>query len=180
MKLLERFLLATLLGLSASCQSSNPDLLLVTADTKFEEGDFQGAIVEYSKVLQEHPENLRATNNRGVAKLQTGNIPGAIKDFNLAIALDATFAEAYYNRGLARFKSNEIDGAIADYTEALRCNARYGKAWAGRGIALLKKGDRDGAVTDFKTALSVSPADWPDRRAVEAELAKLQKPRDDK
>jgi hypothetical protein len=171
---------AAILSELASCQSFDKDATLLKADMRFEEGDFRAAILEYDRVLRHDPENLRALNNIGVARLRTGDPKGAIADLDTAVALQPGFAEALCNRGLARFQLGDMDGAIADYNAAVGLNSRYAKAWAARGIARGRKGDSEGAAGDFRTALNVAPTDWPDRKAVEAELAKLQTPAGEK
>lgn len=164
----------------ASCSTFDRDAALVRADTRFEDGDFEAAIADYTRVLRDDPENVRAYNNRGVARLRTDNAKGAIADFDAALQRQPAFAEALCNRGLARFQTGEIDGAISDYSAALSHSSRYAKAWAARGIARSMKGDLEGAASDFKAALDVAPAEWPDRKAVEAELAKITKVKDGK
>ena len=178
-----RFVTAILLALPiflASCTANQKESTLTRADMRFEEGDFRGAIVDYSLVLEEDPKLARAYNNRGVARLRLGDFQGALLDLDQALSLTPYIGEGYYNRALARFSLGEIDGAIADYTEAIRFTPRYSKALAGRGHARSKKGDLDGAITDFKASLESATEDWPDRKAVEAELARVQKARDGK
>ncbi len=168
-------LAATTLLLLAACQSFDPEAAILKADLRFEEGDFGSAIFEYDRVLHHDPLNIRALNNRGVARLRLGDVAGALADLDAVLEIQPSFAEAHYNRGLAHFQKGDVDAAISDYSAAVGHHPRYAKAWAARGIARSKKGDLAGAALDYKTALDVAPADWTDRKAVEAELAKLPK-----
>src|SRR5438045_3879132 len=99
MNSLKRLLVALAIALGSACQSVDKDALLVRADTRFEEGEFRAAIIDYSKFLERRPDSVRALNNRGVARLRTGDPQAAAADFDAAIALQPDFAEAFYNRG---------------------------------------------------------------------------------
>lgn len=89
------------------------------------------------------------------------------------MALPDPFAEAYYNRGVARFRLGRKGEAILDFTEALKMNPQYSKSLVARGLVFSAGGDRNSALSDFRKALELSPADWSERKAVEAEIARL-------
>jgi tetratricopeptide (TPR) repeat protein len=163
-----------------ACSTTNPDEAYRRANLRFEEGDFDAAIADYTLVLQEDPRMAKAYNNRGVAYLRKGDPDAAIADFDACLAIAPAFAEARCNRGLARFRKGDLDGSIADYDEAIRLNPSYARAYAARGSSRGKKGDLEGAVADFRKALDVAPKDWPDRKALEAELEKTLKAREGK
>ena len=52
-----------------------------TAKAKFEQGDYIGAIEEYTKILQLNPQNVGVYYNRGLMKYKTGDIEGSKSDF---------------------------------------------------------------------------------------------------
>ena len=92
---------------------------LSTAETKFNSGDYSGAIEDCSKAIELNPENAIAYYNRGGAKLRQENYRGAIEDYSKVIELNPEFVIAYYNRGNARYALEDYRGAIGDYTKAL-------------------------------------------------------------
>lgn len=84
------------------------------ADILRGQGDFAGAIADYSQALTSLPDFVAALNGRGVAYLSTGDNAKAIADFNKALQLDPQNAKALYGRGLARRKSGDTTGGDAD------------------------------------------------------------------
>ncbi len=158
-----------------ACTTTHPGEAYRRANLRFEEGQFDAAIADYTLVLQEDPRMAKAYNNRGVAYLRKGDLDAAVADFDACLAISPAFAEARCNRGLARFRKGDLDGSIADCDEAIRLSPSYARAYAARGSSRAKKGDVDGAVADFRKALEIAPQDWPDRKALEAELERILK-----
>jgi tetratricopeptide (TPR) repeat protein len=169
------FLLATVL---AGCSSEpapplNPQEPFEAGNHSLDRGDYAGAIESYSSALALDPSMAQAYNNRGLARAASGDLEGAVRDYDTCIALPNPFAEAFYNRGVARVRLKSLKEAILDFTEAIRLNRSYARAFAGRGLALVQAGDPKGGAADLRKALEVAPSDWPERKAVQAELEKL-------
>ena len=70
-------------------------------------GDFSGAIANYTKAIKIDPNYADAYINRGLAKDNLEDYYGAIADYNKAIELDPNDAVAYYNRGVVKEIINE-------------------------------------------------------------------------
>jgi tetratricopeptide (TPR) repeat protein len=165
---------------AASCATVDPEEELRQANARFDQQDWDGAIVAYTGILDREPTFARAWNNRGVCKLQKRDLVGAISDFDRCVQVAPDFAEGFYDRGTARLRRGDLEGAIADFGEAIRLNPKYGKALAGRGLARGKKGDLNASAVDLKEALDASAEDSPDRPAIQAELVRVLKLRDGK
>ena len=73
---------------------------LSQANAKYEAGDLDGAIADYSRALALDPKNSTIYNNRGLAILDKCNFAGALANFNHALALDPNDAKIYNNRAL--------------------------------------------------------------------------------
>lgn len=104
----------------------------------FKLGNFDQAIVEFTKAIDIDPNLAKAYNNRGVAYAQEGSLPRAIADFTMAIANNLKDSEAYNNRGRAYASTGNLTQAIFDYTKAIENNAFYVKAYNNREIAYYK------------------------------------------
>lgn len=139
-------------------------------------GDPRAAIEEYTIALEQNPGHGLAWNNRGLAHAALKEFDFAIADYDRCLALPEPFAEAYYNRGIARFRVGRKGDAVVDLTEALKLNPQYLRALAGRGLVFSAGGDRESALADFRKALEMAPTDWPERKSVEAEVARLSEP----
>ena len=69
---------------------------------KYEQGDYQGAIADYTKALEINPESANAYYNRGNAKNKLGDHQGAIADYTKALEIDPQNGIAYLNRGVVK------------------------------------------------------------------------------
>ncbi|MCM1982371.1 tetratricopeptide repeat protein [Lyngbya confervoides] len=78
------------------------------------QGDYQGAIADYSQAIELSPQNPEIYYNRGVAYYSVGNSPSAIADFNQTLQLDPAKAQAYANRGAIFLESGNSQAALAD------------------------------------------------------------------
>ncbi len=63
------------------------------------DGDFENAIIEYTKAIELNPMNFKAWFNRGFAYDKLGQCNRAVSDYGYALAIDPKNAFAYYNRG---------------------------------------------------------------------------------
>jgi tetratricopeptide (TPR) repeat protein len=64
-------------------------------------GQYDKAIVDYTRALEVNPANSFAYYNRGITKDRMGDFEGAVADFSSAIALDPKNADFYHNRGFS-------------------------------------------------------------------------------
>jgi tetratricopeptide (TPR) repeat protein len=175
---MKRLLLAVFGLLPAACQSLPPaDESFARGNVLLDAGDAPGAIGAYTAALQQNDRHALAYNNRGLARAALKDYEGALSDYTACLALPDPFAEAHYNRGIALLRLGRKGEAIVDFTDALKLNPQYARAHAGRGLAFAAGGDKASALADYRKALDVAPPDWSDRKAVEAEIAKLSEPK---
>jgi tetratricopeptide (TPR) repeat protein len=133
------------------------DDFLIQGRGKYDRGDFQGAIADYTSAIRLNPKYANAYNNRGLAHAQLGNKQEAINDYNQALQVDPNLALAYYNRGAARAQSGDKQGAIEDYNQALRIDPNYANAYNNRGLARAESGDKQKALLDYNQAIKLDP-----------------------
>ena len=104
-------------------------------NTKYDLGDYKGAIADYDSAIRLKPDYAGAYNNRGIAKDNLGQHFAAIADYDSAIRLKPDSANAYYNRGIAKRKLGQHFAAIADYDIAIRLKPDSADAYNNRGNA---------------------------------------------
>ena len=75
-----------------------------SANEKFDKEDYQGAIDDYSKIIELDPKNVDAWTQRGDTKFSLKNYHGAIDDCAKAIELDPNNTYAWAKRGEAKFR----------------------------------------------------------------------------
>ena len=98
-------------------EPSREDLLLPGME-KGIQGDYQGAIAEFTAVIRRHPQEPEAYYNRGIARGKIGDRQRAMTDYNQAILLNPNFAEAYAERGLLHWELGNQQSALADWQKA--------------------------------------------------------------
>lgn len=119
-------------------------------------GDLDGALADYNRVIQLHPD-AAAYNGRGSIKKAKHDLDGALADYNRAIELSGGNAVAYYNRGITKQTKGDLDGAIADLNPAIELDPKNASAYHSRGGAKAMKGDLDGALADYNRAIELNP-----------------------
>jgi len=96
---------------------------------KYEQGDYQGAIADYSKAIEINPQDADYYFIRGLAKSRLKNRQGAIADYNKAIAINPQYVLAYSNRGIAKELVGDLKGACADWKEASSLGDKDAAGW---------------------------------------------------
>ncbi|MCL4256293.1 MAG: tetratricopeptide repeat protein, partial [Anaerolineae bacterium] len=125
--------------------------------SKYDKGDFAGAIEDYTKSIELNRNQYLAFYNRGLAKNRLGNKPAALMDYTQALMLQADYFVAYYQRGVLRGELGDIDGEIEDYSTAIRYNPQYHQAYNNRAAAYMDKKLYDKAIDDANHALLIKP-----------------------
>ena len=145
--------------LSQGKQSISADTYFLWGNAKFYLGDYVGAIVNYTRVIQHEPDNATAYYNRGLAKYNLGQYIAAIVDYNIAIRLKPNDASAYTNRGVAKAKLGQHFAAITDYDIAIRLKPNDAGAYYNRGNAKHYLGQHFAAIADYDIAIRLKPDD---------------------
>jgi tetratricopeptide (TPR) repeat protein len=134
------------------------DALLNRGYNRYDRGDLDGAIADYSKAIKINPKSEDAFYNRGLARDNQGDLQGAIADYSKAIEIDPTSDRSYQNRGYSRWKKGDLQGAIADSSKAVELNPKEAGAYGIRGVALLEQGKDAEAQKDFEQCLKLDPS----------------------
>jgi tetratricopeptide (TPR) repeat protein len=124
--------------------------------TRYELDDKQGAIADYTQVIQINPDHDVAYNNRGLVRYELGNKEGAIADLNRAILVNPCNSIAYCNRGVIRAELGNPMGAIEDYSYAIHVDPSCIPAYFQRGLARSQMGNKMGSIEDFSDVLSLN------------------------
>lgn len=127
--------------------------------SKLVAGDFQGAIADLNKAIQQDPDESRAYFLRGRARSSLGDFPGAIEDYDKAIGLEPDDSNSYLSRGLAKFNAEDFEAAIKDYDQTIKLNPDSFTAHEERGRTKVKLGDLEGALKDIDTCIQIRPTD---------------------
>ncbi|MGI0493545.1 hypothetical protein ACN4EG_17325 [Alkalinema pantanalense CENA528] len=124
--------------------------------TRYELDDKQGAILDYTQVIQMNADHDVAYNNRGLVRYELGNKEGAIADLNRAILINPCNSLAYCNRGVIRAELGNPMGAIEDYSYAIHADFNCTPAYFQRGLVRFQMGNKMGAVEDFSEVIRLN------------------------
>lgn len=101
-------------------------MLLLEGGIKVMQGDLQGALTDYQKVIEINPDNIEAYLQVGYVKNLQGNEEEAKDQFAKAdemiaqgLIKDPNNARMYYLRGRSKRYAKDYDGAIDDIKKAV-------------------------------------------------------------
>jgi len=149
------WLYAILLGAVFAFAVSRSDV--ANGYAKFNKGDWDGAIADYTKAIESNPNDTDAIMGRGAAKRAKGDLDGAIADYSTVIESKPDNADAYVGRGDVNYSKRDWDDAIADFTKSIEIKPNNADAYTRRGAAKFGKGDWAGAMTDYNKAIALNP-----------------------
>lgn len=121
-------------------------------------GDLDGALADYNRVIELHP-NAAAYTGRGNVKREKRDLDGALADYNRAIELNGDNPTAYYNRAVTKQAKGDLDGALADFDPAIQLDPKNAAAYHSRGAARVMRGDLDGALADYNRSIELNSKD---------------------
>lgn len=125
---------------------------------KFSQGDFSGAVAEYSNAIKINPKRGGLYLQRGLAYLEQNNYQLALDDFNTAFENDkANKTAILVCRGRAFSGLKKYDLALADLNEAVSEDPKFVLAYISRADNYLAGGEDDKALADLEQALSLDP-----------------------
>ena len=114
-------------------------------------------IAKYSREIEEHPDNYRAYNNRGIVYQKKGLHHLSIADFNKVLELNPFFVLAYVNRGNAHQEVGEYESAVADLNKAIELDPDNSMAYNNRGFTFMLMGRYEDAERDIRKSLQLGP-----------------------
>ena len=94
---------------------------------KYNKGDFNGAIADYTKAIEIDSDYEGFYINRGAAKYKLKNFSGAIADYSKAIQLDPNNGKIYYNRGFPKGMLEDYEGSCEDFNKSLELGIKFKK-----------------------------------------------------
>jgi tetratricopeptide (TPR) repeat protein len=97
------------------------------ANTRYDLGDYQGAIADYTQAIQFNPQDAYAYYNRGNIRYDLEDYEGAIADYTQVIQINPQDADAYYSRGNCHYHLGEQQNAMADFQRSTDIYRQQGK-----------------------------------------------------
>ncbi len=140
---------------------------------KFRVKDYAGAIVDFDKVIELDPGDVRAYYERGRAQDRLGDHDSAIVSCTQVLKMDPGEADAYYARGSIKARRGDYTEAIIDLDKAIELDVQHADAYSNRGgvkFLLGKSEEANGnaekaqslykaAIADCNKAIEIDPED---------------------
>lgn len=136
------------------------DAYVERGDERYEQGDLDGAIDDYTEALEMGGDDTDIYRKRGVARAAMNDVDGAIEDWSTALELDPENVEARVDRALVFYEDEQPQRALDDYDKAAEIEERP-EIFANRGVARFQTGDVEGAKEDLDHALDLDDESVP-------------------
>ena len=125
---------------------------------KQEQGDYTGAMEDFTRAIELKPDDTYAYTNRAGVKRELDDYDGAIEDYNQAIKLKPDDANAYLGRGMAKVGLDDHLAAIEDFTTVIKLKPDNPTAYHLRGHSKQDLGQQEAAEIDFQKAKELESA----------------------
>eukprot|EP01123_Difflugia_compressa_P010919 TRINITY_DN4135_c0_g1_i1.p1 TRINITY_DN4135_c0_g1~~TRINITY_DN4135_c0_g1_i1.p1 ORF type:complete len:489 (-),score=111.29 TRINITY_DN4135_c0_g1_i1:210-1676(-) len=137
---------------------SEAEKLKEIGNKKFQSGDYDEAIVNYSKAIDLSPSAIYYAN-RAACYAAQNLIDKSLQDCNKAIELDGTYAKGYFRRGSAYFALGKLMEAEMDFNKVIQLEPKNEQSKTqiktiNRIRSLLERGSKCLQDQDWPEALS--------------------------
>jgi choline-sulfatase len=131
---------------------NDPDLLNAYGIALADNGDINGAVQQFQRILQSDPDNGRAYQNLGIVALRSGQVPLARKYLEKALLIDPKLPLALNTLGVAAAQSGDFNAAIDDWSKVVALDPNQLDALYNLGIVAARLNRNDiarKALTDY-------------------------------
>lgn len=139
--------------------AANARDFVAQGNDKYKQGNYEGAIEDYTQAIRLNSDDAEAYFKRGNAYAKLKNHQRAIEDYTQAIRIAPNSDGAYLNRGHAHFDLKDYQEAIEDYTQAIRLNPDNAEIYFNRAKAHANLKDYQKAIEDYTQVIRLNPDD---------------------
>lgn len=125
--------------------------------SKFKLKDFDGAELEFSKVIESDTANAAAYYYRGLIKNERNEYANAVSDFDLAFAYGFSEPDIHRQRGMANLKLKLHDKAAGDFSTFLSLQPQDVEARFNKGLCEAAAGRLPEAIAEFTRTIELNP-----------------------
>ena len=124
----------------ASEPAADATLFFAEGASRYDAGDFEGAVSAYSRALAIDPGVVEAWNNLGNACVRLGRFYDAIAAYERALAIREDVFECWFNLGTAYADIGSCDDALRCLERALALKPDAYDVWYNLGFAYAERG----------------------------------------
>lgn len=145
-------------------KSGSSDLLKQESDQELKNGikkykakDYDGAELEFSKIIDSGSESAAAYYYRGMIKNEKGEYMNAVSDFDLAFANGFTENDIHLQRGISNLYLKLYDKAVSEFGTFLDMNPGHIEAHFNRALAEAALENYQAAISEFSKIIELNP-----------------------
>jgi hypothetical protein len=127
------------------------------ADLLAVKGEYEAAVVEYRRALEEAPNDASLHNRLGICYQKTGDLTLAQREYERALKINPGYLEARNNLATVFHVQQNYDRAIREYEKVLAAKPGFAMAQKNLGAAYLAIQRVDRALLAFQTAFKLDP-----------------------
>jgi serine/threonine-protein kinase len=134
----------------------NTDFLFERGDERLNSDDYQGAIDDFTRVIERDPRNWSAYRNRAMIYVERHDFVHALADFDKAIELESKNSDLYLRRSDVHVALNQHKQAETDLSVAIALDPNNPIAYLGRGSVRQDLHDFERAIEDYTQAIHLN------------------------
>ncbi|WP_100610929.1 tetratricopeptide repeat protein [Confluentibacter lentus] len=137
-------------------EPKNLDAYFYRGLAKYNLGEYNGAILDYTKVIFYKPD-ADTYYNRGNCKFALQDYQGAKEDYTKALELNKQLLEAIYNLALTKVYLGEFKDAITDFDKITNMFPGDANVYNQKGMAYMQLKDYKEAFNNFANSILLNP-----------------------
>lgn len=119
--------------------------------------NYNGAIIAYTKALDENSGGSKLFKNIAYAHYKLKNYEQALFFYDKALAISPADARLWRDKGITLYRLDRLEDAISAYQQSVKHNPQNISAWTDLALTFEKYGDLTGAEEAYKKVITLNP-----------------------
>lgn len=138
-------------------ENKNIDRYLKRGISRVDRQDYDGALADFSKVIELDPQNSEAYRQRAYLYQNQSKYAEANADYDKALELAPGSGEVLSDRGYCRYLQANYTDALQDLNQAVEKLPEVANVWNRRGIIYSSLGNEEMALENYTKAIELAP-----------------------
>lgn len=145
----------------AATAANSPQAMQLEAEALESHGDWDKAITEYRRILEQDPQRhgIHYQIGRVLLSKTPPEVENSTREFEEELKVDPNNASAEFMLGEMARQAGQWDEAIARFSKAANLDAGFDEAYLALGMSLNSDGKFDQAITPLETYVKREPGD---------------------
>ncbi len=126
---------------------------------ELEQGEFNEAIVSFTKYLEGDAQNVNVICLRGIAYRKAERFQDSVSDFETAANLVPNNADVYSELAVTLFHIKDLKGSLENMNKAQELEPENSYRYSSRAYIKDSVGDLEGAIADYQKCIELDPED---------------------